>query len=142
MATNKSPWIGSLAGADKPLVLHLFDQPRGLVIADRQLALNVRGRAFAVFQHDGNGLVVSAPSVRYKVTLKDGSTIAVDNPGNWPDPIKIANVTEPYIKASILTPEESVAGLLKLIDGSLRRRLESLGESLTRAPLGVAGSAD
>ena len=47
------------------------------------------------------GLVVSAPSVRYKVALKDGNILDVDNPGNWPDPFKIAGVTEPYIKASI-----------------------------------------
>ncbi len=60
------------------------------------------------------GLVVSAPSVRYKVTLKDGNVIEVDNPGNWPDPFKIASVTEPYIKASILTPEESVGAVMEL----------------------------
>ncbi|NLS93111.1 MAG: elongation factor 4 [Planctomycetaceae bacterium] len=60
------------------------------------------------------GLVVSAPSVRYKVSLKDGDVIEVDNPGNWPDPIKIAGVTEPYIKASILTPEEYVGSVMDL----------------------------
>ncbi len=60
------------------------------------------------------GLVVSAPSVRYKVTLKDGRLLEVDNPGNWPDPFKIAGVTEPYIKASILTPEESVGAVMEL----------------------------
>jgi len=60
------------------------------------------------------GLVVSAPSVRYKVTLKDDSVIEVDNPGNWPDPMKIAGVTEPYIKASILTPEEHVGSVMEL----------------------------
>ena len=54
------------------------------------------------------GLVISAPSVKYKVTLKDGRGLDVDNPGYWPDPMKIASVTEPYIKASILTPEEYV----------------------------------
>ena len=47
------------------------------------------------------GLVISAPSVEYKVTLRDGKTIEVDNPSYWPDPMKIASVTEPYIKASI-----------------------------------------
>ena len=60
------------------------------------------------------GLVVSAPSVRYKVTLKDGNMLEVDNPGNWPDPFKIASVTEPYIKASILTPEEYVGSVMEL----------------------------
>jgi GTP-binding protein LepA len=60
------------------------------------------------------GLVVSAPTVKYKVTLKDGNVLEIDNPGNWPDPFKIASVTEPYIKASILTPEESVGAVMEL----------------------------
>jgi GTP-binding protein LepA len=60
------------------------------------------------------GLVVSAPSVRYKVTLKDGNTIEIDSPANWPDPFKIASVSEPYIKASILTPEDSVGSVMEL----------------------------
>jgi len=60
------------------------------------------------------GLVVSAPSVRYQVALKDGSLLEIDNPGNWPDPFHIARVAEPYIKASILTPEESVGAVMEL----------------------------
>ena len=60
------------------------------------------------------GLVISAPSVEYKVTLKDGKTIEVDNPSHWPDPMKIASVTEPYIKASIITPEEHVGPVVEL----------------------------
>ena len=60
------------------------------------------------------GLVISAPSVEYKVTLKDGKTIEVDNPSYWPDPMKIGSVTEPYIKASIITPEEYVGPVVEL----------------------------
>ena len=60
------------------------------------------------------GLVVSAPTVKYQVTLRDGSMVEVDNPGHWPDPSQIAGVTEPYIKASILTPEESVGPVMEL----------------------------
>lgn len=60
------------------------------------------------------GLVVSAPSVKYQVTLKDGRALEVDNPGNWPDPMSIAGVTEPYIRASILVPEESVGAVMEL----------------------------
>lgn len=60
------------------------------------------------------GLVISAPSVQYKVTLKDGKTIDVDNPSNWPNPMAIASVTEPYIKASIMTPEEYVGPVMDL----------------------------
>ena len=60
------------------------------------------------------GLVISAPSVSYKLTLKDGKEIEVDNPSYWPDPMSIESVTEPYIKASILTPEENVGPVMEL----------------------------
>jgi len=60
------------------------------------------------------GLVISAPSVKYKLVMKDGSTIDVDNPSYWPDPMKIDMATEPYIKASILTPEQYVGPVMDL----------------------------
>ncbi len=60
------------------------------------------------------GLVISAPSVKYKVTLKEGKTIDVDNPSYWPNPMSIASVTEPYISATILTPEEYVGSVMDL----------------------------
>jgi len=60
------------------------------------------------------GLVISAPSVKYKLTLKDGSTIEVDNPSYWPDPTSIESASEPYIKASILTPETYVGPVMEL----------------------------
>jgi len=60
------------------------------------------------------GLVISAPSVRYKVILKDGSALDVDNPSYWPDPMKVGSVSEPYIRATILTPEEYVGPVMEL----------------------------
>jgi GTP-binding protein LepA len=60
------------------------------------------------------GLVISAPSVKYKLSLKGGSVIEVDNPSNWPDPMRIDSATEPYIKASILTPVEFVGPVMEL----------------------------
>ncbi len=60
------------------------------------------------------GLVISAPSVKYRLQLKDGSTLEVDNPSNWPDPMSIDVATEPYIKASILTPEQYVGSVMDL----------------------------
>ncbi|MEE8045621.1 MAG: translation elongation factor 4, partial [Dehalococcoidia bacterium] len=60
------------------------------------------------------GLVISAPSVKYKLALKDGTTIDVDNPSYWPDPMKIDSAAEPYIKASILTPEAHVGPVMEL----------------------------
>jgi GTP-binding protein LepA len=60
------------------------------------------------------GLVISAPSVKYKLTLKDGSTIDIDNPSYWPDPSTIDSASEPYIRAQILTPEEYVGPVMEL----------------------------
>ena len=60
------------------------------------------------------GLVISAPSVKYKLVLKDGSTLEVDNPSYWPDPPLIESASEPYIKASILTPETYVGPVMQL----------------------------
>ena len=60
------------------------------------------------------GLVISAPSVKYNITLNDGTEIEVDNPSYWPDPTQIEMITEPFIKASILTPEEHVGPVMTL----------------------------
>ena len=60
------------------------------------------------------GLVISAPSVKYRVTLADGEIIDVDNPSYWPDPASVKSVSEPYIKAAILTPEEYVGPVMEL----------------------------
>ncbi len=60
------------------------------------------------------GLVISAPSVKYQVNLKDGSSLEVDNPSNWPDPSTIDSASEPYIRAQILTPEEYVGPVMEL----------------------------
>ena len=61
-------------------------------------------------------LIVTAPSVRYKVTLTDGTLLDVDNPSKWPDPTLIEKVEEPIITAMILTAEEYVGGILKLVE--------------------------
>ena len=60
------------------------------------------------------GLVISAPSVNYMLTLRDGSEIEVDNPSYWPDPMSIESASEPYIKASIITPETYVGDVMEL----------------------------
>ena len=61
-------------------------------------------------------LITTAPSVRYKITLTDGKLIEVDNPSRWPNPSEIAKVQEPIILATILTNEEYVGGILKLVE--------------------------
>ncbi len=61
-------------------------------------------------------LITTAPSVRYKITMTDGSVLEVDNPSRWPDPSEIAKIQEPIITATILTNEEFVGGILKLVE--------------------------
>ncbi len=61
-------------------------------------------------------LITTAPGVRYKITLTDGSAIEVDNPSRWPDPSNIEQIEEPVIIAKILTNEEYVGGILKLVE--------------------------
>jgi GTP-binding protein LepA len=61
-------------------------------------------------------LITTAPGVRYKITLTDGRVIEVDNPARWPDPSEIAKIEEPVILATILTNEEYVGGILKLVE--------------------------
>src|SRR5579875_2661249 len=61
-------------------------------------------------------LITTAPGVRYKITMTDGSMLEVDNPSRWPDPSEIEQVEEPVINATILTNEEYVGGILKLVE--------------------------
>ncbi|MFZ0708043.1 MAG: translation elongation factor 4 [Candidatus Korobacteraceae bacterium] len=61
-------------------------------------------------------LITTAPSVRYKITMTDGNVLEVDNPSRWPDPSEIAKIQEPIITATILTNEEFVGGILKLVE--------------------------
>jgi GTP-binding protein LepA len=61
-------------------------------------------------------LITTAPGVRYTITLTDGSVIEVDNPSRWPDVTEIEKIEEPVITANILTNEEYVGGILKLVE--------------------------
>jgi GTP-binding protein LepA len=59
-------------------------------------------------------LLATMPNVEYEVTLTDGSTIAVHSPTDMPDPARIEEVREPYIRASILCPKEYVGPVMEL----------------------------
>jgi GTP-binding protein LepA len=61
-------------------------------------------------------LITTAPGVRYHITLTGGSVIEVDNPSRWPDPTNIDSIREPVITAKILTNEEYVGGIFKLVE--------------------------
>ncbi len=59
-------------------------------------------------------LVTTLPSVIYEVIKTDGSTVMVDNPHNYPDVPSIAEAYEPYVKVSIITPNEFVGNIMPL----------------------------
>jgi GTP-binding protein LepA len=62
----------------------------------------------------GLSLLLSAPSVRYRVTLESGEVVQVDNPSLYPDPSRIAKTEEPFIKASIMMPERYLGPIMEL----------------------------
>jgi GTP-binding protein LepA len=59
-------------------------------------------------------LIATAPSVIYKMNLRDGSQIEIHNPVDMPDPMKILEIQEPWIEATILTPDDYLGSVLKL----------------------------
>ena len=61
-------------------------------------------------------LITTAPGVRYRITKTDGSMVEVDNPSKWISQSEIAKVEEPVITAMIMTNEEFVGGILKLVE--------------------------
>ncbi len=67
-------------------------------------------------------LITTAPSVRYIITKTDGEIVEVDNPAKWPPVGEIAKIEEPVILATILTNEEYVGGILKLVEDKRGRQ--------------------
>ncbi|MFZ4070490.1 MAG: translation elongation factor 4 [Caulobacterales bacterium] len=59
-------------------------------------------------------LIATAPSVIYKITLTDGEEIELHNPADMPDVVRIRDIAEPWIKATILTPDEYLGAIMKL----------------------------
>lgn len=59
-------------------------------------------------------LIATAPSVVYRMNLRDGTTKELHNPADMPDVMKIESIEEPWIKATILTPDDYLGAILKL----------------------------
>ena len=59
-------------------------------------------------------LVTTLPSVIYEVTCTDGSLVRVDNPHNYPDPARIDHAQEPYVKVTIITPNDYVGNIMPM----------------------------
>jgi GTP-binding protein LepA len=61
-------------------------------------------------------LITTAPGVRYRVTTTAGDLVEVDNPQKFPDPSSIELIEEPIIDATVITREESLGEILKLLE--------------------------
>jgi GTP-binding protein LepA len=74
-------------------------------------------------------LITTAPGVRYRITANSGEVIEVDNPTKFPDPSEIKQIEEPIIDASVLTQEEYIGGILKLLEEKrgTQKKFEHLG---------------
>jgi len=59
-------------------------------------------------------LIATAPSVIYQMSLTDGSAIEIHNPVDMPDVVKIVEIREPWIEATVLTPDEYLGSVIKL----------------------------
>jgi GTP-binding protein LepA len=59
-------------------------------------------------------LIATAPSVIYRVTLTDGEVIELHNPADLPDVVRIASIAEPWIRATIFTPDDYLGAVIKL----------------------------
>ena len=63
----------------------------------------------------GLDLIATAPSVVYHVYLNDGTMVEVQNPSELPDPSKIEHIEEPYVKATVITPNEYLGNIMNLL---------------------------
>jgi GTP-binding protein LepA len=73
----------------------------------------VQERLEREFQID---LITTAPGVRYRITRLDGELIEVDNPTKFPNPAEIDKIEEPIIDATVITREEYIGEILKLLE--------------------------
>ena len=69
-------------------------------------------------------LIATAPSVIYRLHLTDGTMKELHNPADMPDPVRIAFIEEPWIKATIFVPDEHLGAVLKLCEDRRGRQVE------------------
>ncbi len=74
-------------------------------------------------------LITTAPGVRYRITSTSGEILEVDNPTKFPDPSEIKQIEEPIIDATVLTQEEFIGGILKLMEDKrgVQKKFEYIG---------------
>jgi GTP-binding protein LepA len=74
-------------------------------------------------------LIATAPSVVYKIHMRDGTERELHNPADLPDVMQIESISEPWIKATIFTPDEYLGGVIKLCQDrrGMQRELSYVG---------------
>jgi GTP-binding protein LepA len=74
-------------------------------------------------------LITTAPGVRYRVSTTNGDLVEVDNPQKFPDPTNIATIEEPIIDATVITREEFIGEILKLLEEKrgVQKKFEYIG---------------
>jgi GTP-binding protein LepA len=74
-------------------------------------------------------LITTAPGVRYRITATNGEVIEVNNPTKFPDPSEIKQIEEPIIDATVITREEYLGGILKLLEEKrgVQKKFEYIG---------------
>jgi GTP-binding protein LepA len=74
-------------------------------------------------------LITTAPGVRYRITATNGQVIEVDNPTKFPDPSEIKEIEEPIIDATVITREDFLGGILKLLEEKrgIQKKFEYIG---------------
>ena len=80
-------------------------------------------------------VITTLPSVVYKVVMKDGTVLDIQNPSNLPDPTEIAHIEEPIVKAEIMTPNEYVGSIMTLCQGRRGKMLDMEYLTKTRVQL-------
>ncbi|MBN2346620.1 MAG: elongation factor 4 [Candidatus Aminicenantes bacterium] len=74
-------------------------------------------------------LITTAPSVRYRVTTTRGDVLEIESPAQLPEPQQYRKIEEPYIEAIIITPDEFLGNVLKLLQSrrGVHRKMEYIG---------------
>ncbi len=66
-------------------------------------------------------IIFTAPSVEYQVTLTDGTEIVIDSPADLPDPSRIEEIREPWVRIEVFTPTEFIGAIMELVTTAARR---------------------
>ncbi len=111
--------LGKLALNDASLLYHPSSSPAlghgfrvgFLGILHAEIVTERLSREFEV------NVVNTAPSVPYKMTLRDGENLEISSPADWPSPESILSIEEPMVTLTIYTPEQYVGGIMELTQG-------------------------